>query len=142
MNVEVNYLAVLVAAIAAMIVGFVYYSPYVMGKPWMKERGYTPEKLKGMQKEMGKWYALSFVAALITGYILFHIITLSLNFYHYSNEMTGIITAFWVWLGFLMPVQLTATIFSDNKNFKLFAMDTFHQLLSIVAMGAVIGLMI
>lgn len=141
MNVEVNYLAVLLAAVASMALGFAWYSPYVLGKQWTRERGISAENLKKAQKEMGKLYALSFVVALITAYVLSHVMSLSENFFHYPMLSTGLITAFWMWLGFVMPVQITATIFSDKKNWKLFGIDTGYQLVSLLAMGAVIGLL-
>ena len=138
MNIEVNYLAVLVAAVASMVIGFAWYSPFILGKPWMKEKGYTAESIKKEQKEMGKWYIVSFVLALITSYVLFHVMTLSMNFFHYSKLQTGITTAFWMWLGFIMPVQLTATLFG-GKNLKLFGIDTGYQLVSVLVMGVVLG---
>lgn len=46
-----------------------------------------------------------------------------------------------MWLGFVMPVQVTTTIFSDKKNWKLFAIDTGYQLVSLLGMGLVLGMM-
>lgn len=139
MNVEVNFIAVFLAAIVAMVIGFLWYSPMLLGKPWMKEKGYSSEQLKKEQKEMGKWYGVSFVVALITAYVLSLVMTLGENFYHQSELSTGITSAFWMWLGFIMPVQMTATIFG-GKNFKLFGIDAGYQLASILAMGAVLAL--
>lgn len=138
--IDVNYLAVLLAAVASMVIGFIWYSQMVLGKPWMKEKGFSAESLKKAQKEMGKWYAVSFVAALITAYVLSHVIVMSENYFRYPSLQTGLTSAVWMWIGFIMPVQLTATIFGD-KNFKLFGIDTGYQLVSILAMGAVLGSM-
>lgn len=140
MNIEVNYIGILVAGIASMAIGFLWYGPYVLGKPWMKERGLTTESLKKAQKEMGKLYGLSFVASLVTAYVLNHVMVLAENFFHYSTVSTGLTSAFWMWLGFIMPVQLTATIFG-NKNWKLLGIDTGYQLVSILAMGLAIALL-
>lgn len=141
MNIEINFIAVLLAAIASMVLGFVWYSPMVLGKPWMKERGYTKESLNKEQKEMGKWYAVSFVLALVTAYVLAHVMGLSMYFYNNSPVTTGLLTGFWVWLGFVMTVQATATIFSDKKNWKLFGIDSGYQLVSLLLMGVVLGLL-
>lgn len=140
MNIEVNYVAVLFAGVASMALGFLWYSPMVLGKPWMKEKKFTPEKLKSEQKEMGKWYAVSFVVSLITAYVLSHGMSLSMNFFNYPVMQTGLTTALWMWLGFMMPVQLTATIFGD-KNFKLLAIDSGYQLVSLLVMGVVLSLL-
>jgi hypothetical protein len=140
MNIEVNYVAVLLAAIVSMAVGFLWYSPVILGKPWMKEKGLSSESLKKAQKEMGKLYGLSFVVAIISAFVLSHVMTLAQNFYNYSALSTGITSAFWMWVGFIMPVQMTATIFGD-KNWKLLGIDTGYQLVSILAMGVVLGLL-
>ena len=44
---EINFLAVLVAALSSFVVGFVWYNPKVFGTIWMKESGMTEEKMKG-----------------------------------------------------------------------------------------------
>jgi Protein of unknown function (DUF1761) len=41
-----NFLAILVAAIVPLVVGFIYYNPKVFGTIWMKEAGLTHEQLK------------------------------------------------------------------------------------------------
>ena len=140
MDVQVNFIAVIIAAILSMVLGFVWYGP-IFGKPWMKLKGYTAESMKKEQAEMGKWYFVSFVLAIVTAYVLSHVMSLSEAFYTYSSVMTGLTTAFWMWLGFVMPVQLTATIFSDKKNMKLFGIDTGYQLVSLLIMGVIIGLL-
>jgi hypothetical protein len=83
---------------------------------------------------------MSFVLSLVTAYVLAHVMALSENFYHNPMMTTGLMTAFWSWLGFVMPVQLTAAIFGD-KNFKLFGIDTGYQLVSLLAMGVVLALL-
>jgi len=39
---NLNLLAILVAAISTMLVGFIWYSPILFAKPWMREMGYDP----------------------------------------------------------------------------------------------------
>lgn len=48
---KVNLLAVLVSAIATMVVGFLWYSPVLFAKPWMREMGYDPND-KARTQEM------------------------------------------------------------------------------------------
>ena len=139
MNISVNFLAVLIAAVAAMAVGFLWYSQALFGKPWMKLMGYTAESMKGAQKEMGKTYGISFVLALVTAYVLSHVMGLSMNFFHYTGVSTGLTSAFWMWLGFVMPVQLTEVLFG-RKVLNLFAINTGYQLASLLVMGIVLGL--
>jgi hypothetical protein len=106
--------------------------------------GFTKESLKKTQKEMGKYYSISFVVSLVTAYVLYHVMAMSENFFHYDWVMTGIISAFWMWLGFVMPVQITSVLFAKehtSDQWKLFGLNTVYQLLSLLAMGVVLGLM-
>ena len=138
MEIQVNYVAVLAAAIASMALGFAWYSSMILGKPWMKLKGYSEASLKAEQKKMGPLYGLSFIVALVTAYVLSHIMAFAMNFYHYDPIMAGLTSAFWAWFGFVMPVQVTGVIFGDKK-WKLLAIDTGYQLVSLLTMGVVIG---
>jgi hypothetical protein len=139
MNIEVNYIAVLLAGIVSMLIGFLWYSPILFAKPWMKLRGYTQESLKKAQKEMGNLYALSFIVSLLTAFVLSHVMTLSQNFYQYPPLMTGLTTAFFMWIGFMFPVQVTSYIFGEKK-WGLLMIDTGYQLASVVGMAIVLSL--
>lgn len=59
-----NPLAIIAAAVAALLVGAVWYNPKVFGTVWMRESGMTEEKMKGgnMAKIFG--FALLFAALL------------------------------------------------------------------------------
>lgn len=140
MNVEVNYVAVFAAAAAMMALGFLWYGPFLFGKQWMKLKGYNAEDLKKEQKQMGKYYAMSFVLSLITAYVLSHVMAMSINFFHESALTTGLMSGIWMWIGFVMPVQASHTIFGDKK-WKLFSIDTGYQLVSLLVMGVVLGLL-
>jgi hypothetical protein len=138
--IEVNYLAILIAAIASMVAGFIYYHPSVLGKPWMKAGGYTESSLKADQKKMGKYYGLSFILALMTAYVLSHVMAMSMSYFGYPALQTGLTSAFWMWLGFVMPVQATGEIFG-KKNWTFFALNTGYQLVALLVMGIVLGYM-
>ncbi len=134
---HVNLLAVLVAAISTMIVGFLWYSPILFAKPWMREMGYDPEdkaRIKEMQKSAGPAYAGSFVASLISAFVL----ALFFHWLRVSGIHYGLITSFHVWLGFVATVQFTDALF-QKKSMKLFAINTGFQLLCFLAMGAILA---
>ncbi len=58
----VNYLAVLVAAIVGMVVGFIWYSPKVFGKMWMKLSGVNPKDKPVPERPCVHWIGHSPVA--------------------------------------------------------------------------------
>ena len=65
---EMNYLAILVAAFSALVVGFVWYNPKVFGTAWMKAADMTEDKMKGAN--MGKIFILAFIFALLLAMIM------------------------------------------------------------------------
>lgn len=44
---EFNVLAILVAAVVPVLLGFLWYNPILFGNVWMRESGMTEEKIKG-----------------------------------------------------------------------------------------------
>lgn len=138
MEVLVNYPAVLLAAVASMVVGFLWYSPLLFAKPWMKLMGYTAKSMEAAKKNMGKTYFISFLTALVTACVLAHIIVIGEYYFNADGISTGLQAAFWSWLGFTMTVQLTDVLFG-NKSTNLFLINTGYQLASLLVMGAILG---
>jgi hypothetical protein len=140
MEVSVNLLSVLLAGVASMAVGFLWYSPTLFGNAWMKEMGLTLKKLNSdkMKKAMGKTYGLSFLSSLVTAYVLSHVTSMSIAVFNYPLPTPAFTSAFFMWLGFVAPVQLTSVLY-DNKSWKLFAINAGYQLAALMAMAAVIG---
>ena len=58
---EINFIALLLAAIVTLVVGFIWYHPNVFGTIWMKENNLTPDDLKtgNMLKIFGLTYIFS-----------------------------------------------------------------------------------
>lgn len=65
---ELNYFAILAAALSTLVVGFIWYNPKVFGTIWMQEAGMTEEKLKGIN--MALIFVMSVVYALLMTLIL------------------------------------------------------------------------
>lgn len=65
---EINFLALLVAAASTLVVGFIWYNPRVFGTIWMKEAGITEEKMKG--GNMLLTFVASFIYAFLISFIL------------------------------------------------------------------------
>src|SRR2546430_16708342 len=102
----INPWGVLVASVATMVIGFLWYSPLLFARPWMVLMGYDPDdksKLDEMRKGAGKNYAIAFIASLISALVLGKLIELRPR-----SPLHGTCIAFAVWLGFVSTVQLTA----------------------------------
>jgi len=63
---EFNFLAIFVASLIPLILGFLWYNPAVFGKAWMKESGMTEEKMKG--GNMGVIFGVSFLLSLLLAF--------------------------------------------------------------------------
>ena len=124
-----NYLAILVAAVANMAIGFLWYGP-LFGKKWMVLHGYTEAQVKSMNP--GPLYAQSFVATLVAYYILARFISPT------TTLIDGIGVACLVWLGFITTTQFTASLFSTKPR-ALYFLDTGYQLVTFLVAGAILA---
>lgn len=130
--VDVNYIAIIIAAVLNMVIGYIWYSPAVFGKTWMKMANISEASMK---KGMGKAIGMGIVASLITAYVLAQLIDLT-----GAVGVAGAVTlAFWVWLGFTATAMYSAVIY-ENRNIKLWAINTGYYLVSYIVMAAVIVL--
>jgi Protein of unknown function (DUF1761) len=133
----IRVVPVLLAAIATMILGFLWYSPVLFARPWMLAMGYDPNdkaKVEQMRKTAGPSYLLSFVASLASAFVLAKIIDLTTV----NSALYGMKVGFGMWLGFVTTVQLTAKLF-ESKPWKLYLINTGYQLVCYLAMGAILA---
>lgn len=138
-EVPVNLLAILIAGAVNMVIGFLWYSPMLFGKSWIKLSKISMEDMKKGQREMQKLYGLSFLVSLLAAFVLLHFITYAGEYYNQFGISLGVTSAIWTWLGFIMPVQLTDWIF-QKKPFKLFLINTGYQLAAVLGMGIVLSM--
>jgi len=63
-----NPIAIIVAGVSALVVGFIWYNPKVFGSAWMQAAGMTEEQIKG--GNMAKIFGLALLFALMLAFIL------------------------------------------------------------------------
>jgi hypothetical protein len=131
---DVNWLAIIVAAVAAFAIGALWYSPVLFARQWMAAHGHTPEKLAAMQSSMGKTYAFSF----ITYVIMAMVIALFVGLTGASTAIQGIVLAVLAWLGFGFTIGLNTNLYS-GKPAAAFMIDAAYQFVHVIVMGAIIG---
>lgn len=114
--VPINYLAILLCGIAAVVIGYLWYGP-----------------LKGTPKT----YGIMFVSALVMAYALAHFV-----WYAAPGSLTLFIslkTAVWAWLGFVATTSLSRFLFSpEKKSINLLAIDTGYYLVTLLVMAAIL----
>ena len=65
-QIDINFLAVLVATIVSMVLGALWYSPILFGKLWAKLSKFTEEDIeKAKKKGMTKNYILNFISLFV-----------------------------------------------------------------------------
>ena len=127
---QINYLAVVVAAVAGFLLGWGWYT--VFGKAWMAGLG---KKKEDCDKAMPiAPMVIAGVACLVMAYMLAGLMG------HLSNVTIGggIINAFFVWIGFVLTTVATNHAFEGIKP-VVTAIDAGHWLAVLILMGAIIG---
>lgn len=139
MDVQVNYLAVLLAGLSSMVVGAIWYSRPLFGTMWMKLTGVKMNK-KMTGSQMATMYGLALLASLMTAYILAHVTFLSNHFFKGSFLGDALSTAWWLWLGFTAARLLVHDLF-ENRDMKLTLLNAAHELATVLVMALIIGTM-
>ncbi len=127
-----NYWAVVIAAAASFIFGGIYYGFF--GTQWLSALGKTEEEHKASNMTVPT--ILTFVAQLVMAYVLAGLVG-----HLGTNEVTlsnGIISGFFVWLGFVITTMSVNYAYQDRK-FSLMLIDGVHWLGVLLIQGAVIG---
>lgn len=134
---EINFIAVVVAAVASFIIGFLFHGP-LFGKVWMKLANIHPagnEKFSDMLPQMF-WNMLS---NLVWAYVLAMFIFVASSYCgNVGNVVGGMGIAFWAWLGFLVTSTSMDVVWT-GKSRKLWLFEIGASLVSYLAMGAILG---
>lgn len=137
MEVQISLLAVFLAAASSMVIGSIWYSNGVFGKTWAKlakvDMSKTPKS-----GEMAWLLGSTFVASLVTAYVLAHVTYLSSQFFGHDLMQSALTTAFWLWLGFTAARIYTHDAFEGRRK-KLTALNALHELVTFMVMAAIIG---
>src|SRR6266567_1761431 len=123
---HVNVLSVLIGAVAAWIFGAIYYT--ALGKVWMAAQGKTEESCKAefaAKSGIAKFapFVLSFIGALITGVVLYGILTHS----GLWSLRAGVITGAFCWFGFVLTTVVINNAYAGRKV-MLSVIDSGHWL--------------
>lgn len=129
----INVWAVLLAAIASMVIGSIWYSKYLFGNQWMRLHGMNPTKAPTTfpAKEMLLQFVVSFVTA-------FFVAEFSLWVGAYSVVGVQVLVV-WIWLGFLVTTLMGPSLW-ERKPWTLYFMSITQLFVSLLAMATIIGL--
>lgn len=155
---EVNFLALLVAALSTLVVGFIWYNPKVFGTAWMNSVGLTEEKLKGANMAViyGLAVLFAFLMAFILQFLVIHqwgalaatggdpaqtgpayeafMAEYGTNFRTFKH---GALHGFMTGLFFAFPMIATNAMF-ERKSWKFIFINSGFWLINMTIMGGII----
>lgn len=128
---QLNYFAIVAAAVAAFVIGGVWYSGALFGKAWQRETGLTDEQLAA--RNTGLVFGVSFVLTLAA----------SLVFAMFLGPRPAF--GFALFAGLAAGAAWVATSFGINylfeaKSLRLFLINAGYHVAQFAAMGAILGL--
>lgn len=132
----INYLAVLIAAVAAFIASSAWYMS--LSASYAAALGKSVEQMAVERKRPGAFlqYICAFVAKLIIGWMLAGLLG-----HLGAGQVTlrnGVISAAFIWFGFVLTTMTVNFAFSGRDR-RLLAIDAGNWLIVFLVIGAVIG---
>jgi hypothetical protein len=129
--VDISWLAVIVAAVVKFLIGWGWYSPALFGKQWQQLNKMTAAEV---QANMVPALVAEAIGDLVMAYILARFVG------HYGFGFgIGVLVGFMAWLGFVATV-LANQIFYERKPQQLILINGGYLLVSLVIMGAIVGI--
>jgi hypothetical protein len=135
-----NLIAVVLAALAAFIIGFLFHGP-LFGKQWMKLAHITPtgnEKLSGMYGPMFWNYVANFVTAYAVG--VMYMVASASTAVASRGVSLGVLCGIFAWIGFQVPVTSIEVIWM-KRPVNLWLFEAVSALVVFVAIGAIVAWM-
>jgi hypothetical protein len=127
---HVSWIAVIVAAVAHIILGYVWYMPMVLGKRYEAASGQTLSA--GVPPPMTIAYmVVSALLAALGMAVLFG----------GRGLVNGVVWGALVWLYFVAPVT-AASVFFEKKSWMWWAITAGYWLVGLAIMGAIVGIIV
>ena len=129
LDLSVNYVAVIVATIAVMVFGFIFFLPQVFGARWMTLVGRSAEQMRP-----GPEFVVSILAAFINAWTL-AVLARSLGA---ATVADGLVLGALVGVGFFGAAFAANTVIA-KRPWSLFAIDAAHGLIGQMIMAAIVA---
>ena len=117
-----------------MILGWLWYGP-LFGKKWMAGMKIDPKKMKAAGKSAGKSYAGMIVSSLLTFFVLSKL----LSSFAVATLHSTLLFAFWVWLGFVVPIQFGSVLW-EGKPSSVFFINVAYNFFNLLVGASLLTL--
>ncbi len=136
MSFDINWVAGLVAGVAAMIPGSIIYAPGVLGKRWMKEIGTTPEKMKASGASPTESVIKMFSASLLNGLVASMVVSTA-GASTFSDAFILTMALGWFWVSASLMI-----VFFENRSRTWLGISVLSHILTAGVIGVVLGLFV
>ena len=133
-TIEMNWVALIVAAVVAFIIWFLWYGP-IFGKKWAWYMGITEEDLKN-----GGWFgdlALHFLTIPVMIFVHFNV----MNAFGAETISVALEWAFYTWLWYFFMREIGSVIRSKNREWNLLWLNGAYWLVILVVVSLVYVMM-
>ena len=132
--VHVTYLPVIVAAVAVFVLGWLWYSPLLFYKPWMRLRGMDPVAAMAGAKMPGGKLLIELARCLVLAYVIAHFAALL----GVGSWMGAVHLGLFLWIGFPVIV-LTGSILWENVPWKVAAIHAGDWLVKMLVISIIVS---
>ncbi|PYP36951.1 MAG: hypothetical protein DMD48_11855 [Gemmatimonadetes bacterium] len=133
--VHVSYLPVLVAAVVVFVLGWLWYSPLLFYKPWMRLRGLDPVAAMTGAKMPGGKLVVEFARCIIVAYVIARFVALL----GISSWLGAVHFGLMVWIGFPVII-LTGSVLWENTPWKVAAIHAGDWLVKMLVISIIVTL--
>ena len=138
---HINWLAVFVSAIAAFIIGGLWFSPKAFFPVWWKAKGRSADEIPGSGLSMVLVFGSTFLALLVQAATMAAVLEILRTSGAVTNlgVMQGATTGLFVGVGIAAASSLTHRLFGGD-GFKIWALEVGNDILNLVVIGAILAL--
>jgi hypothetical protein len=130
---KMNSVAIVVAAVVALVVGAVWYSPLLFGRAYMELRGMNPEAMSDMRPPAGELFG-EFVRYVVIASALAHfVVRLGVGDWKGAVQL-----GLWVWVGF-QAMLLMGAVLHEKMPWMLYAIHAGDALVKTLLMTVILG---
>jgi len=131
---NVHFLAVLLVTVISMAIGWLWYSPVLFGKVWLKALGKTPADMAAMNKGS----AMPLVLELLATFVKMYALAVFISSTSTTTAGGGVLVALWLWLGVVVTTNLSVVTF-EGRSKGAYLVGIACQLVSLVIAGMVLA---
>ncbi|MEH7437725.1 DUF1761 domain-containing protein [Neobacillus drentensis] len=129
---DVSILAIILAVVANMVIGALWYSPILFANIWVKALGKKMEDINPKGANIG--YALTTLGGIFTAFVL----SLLIHLLDTVTILDGAIIGFLV--GLVAAFRELSPTFFESRKYTLFFISAGYHIVSLTIMGIIIAL--